>query len=76
MAKVAAQIHAISSYHPFVDGNKRTALVAADVCLRLNGYRLADSDDIESFFWSIARGEQSLENIGAMVEKSGKTVDY
>ena len=33
MAKVAAQIHAISSYHPFVDGNKRTALVAADVCV-------------------------------------------
>jgi death-on-curing protein len=49
-AKVAAQIHAISSYHPFVDGNKRTALVAADVCWRLNGYRLADSDDVEPFF--------------------------
>jgi death-on-curing protein len=62
-AKVAAQIHAISSYHPFVDGNKRTALVAADVCLRLNGYRLADSGDVESFFWSIARGEQSVEDI-------------
>jgi hypothetical protein len=30
-AKVAAQIHAISSYHPFVDGNKRTADVS--VCV-------------------------------------------
>jgi death-on-curing protein len=67
-AKVAAQIHAISSYHPFVDGNKRTALVAADVCLRLNGYRLTNSDDIESFFWSIARGEKSVEDIEAWVK--------
>ena len=68
MAKVAAQIHAISSYHPFVDGNKRTALVAADVCLRLNGYRLADSDKVESFFWSIARGEQSVVDIESWVK--------
>ena len=67
-AKVAAQIHAISSYHPFVDGNKRTALVAADVCLRLNGYRLTNSDDVESFFWSIARGEKSVEDIEAWVK--------
>lgn len=66
--KVAAQIHAISSYHPFVDGNKRTALVAADVCLRLNGYRLTNSDDVESFFWSIARGEKSVEDIEAWVK--------
>ena len=64
-SKVAAQIHAISSYHPFVDGNKRTALVAADVCLLLNGYRLADTDDVESFFWSIARGEWWVDDIDA-----------
>ena len=38
----------------------------------LNGYRLTDSDDIESFFWSIARGEQSLENIGAWLSKIGQ----
>lgn len=71
-AKVAAQIHAISSYHPFVDGNKRTALVAADVCLRLNGYRLANSDDLESFFWSIARGEQPVEDIESWVKNQAK----
>lgn len=26
--------------HPFVDGNKRIAFAAADVFLRLNGYRI------------------------------------
>ena len=71
-AKIAAQIHAISSYHPFVDGNKRTALVAADVCLRLNGCCLAASDDLESFFWSIARGERSVEDIEAWLKKQAK----
>jgi death-on-curing protein len=75
-AKVAAQIHAISSYHPFVDGNKRTALVAADVCLRLNGYRLTNSDDVESFFWSIARGERSVEDIEALVKNNVKTCRF
>ena len=71
-AKVAAQIHAISSYHPFVDGNKRTALVAADVCLRLNGYRLTNSDDVEPFFWSIARGEQSVEDIETRLKNQAR----
>ena len=75
-AKIAAQIHAISSYHPFVDGNKRAALVAADVCLRLNGYRLAASVDLESFFWSIARGERSVEDIEAWLKKQGKTCRF
>ena len=62
-AKAAALIHSLVAFHPFADGNKRTALVAADVCLRLNGHRLAPSEEIEPFFWSIARGEQQLDEI-------------
>lgn len=62
-SKVAVLIDSIIAFHPFVDGNKRTALVAADVCLRLNGYRLIPSDELEEFFWSIARGEKSVEDI-------------
>ena len=33
LSKVAALIHSLIAFHPFADGNKRTALVAADVCL-------------------------------------------
>ena len=62
-SKVAVLVDSIIAFHPFVDGNKRTALVAADVCLRLNGYRLIPSDELEEFFWSIARGEKSVEDI-------------
>jgi death on curing protein len=35
----------IAKNHPFVQGNKRTALVAADAFLHLNGYELAVPDD-------------------------------
>ena len=61
--KIAALIHAVISFHPFVDGNKRTALVAADVSLRLNGHRLVPSEEVEPFFWAIARGEKDIEQI-------------
>jgi len=37
----AAYLHHIAMNHPFIDGNKRTALNTADVFLRLNGYKLA-----------------------------------
>jgi death-on-curing protein len=67
--KVAALIHSIIAFHPFLDGNKRTALVAADVCLRMNGYRLTPSDEVEPFFWAVARGERSLEEIREWIEE-------
>jgi death on curing protein len=67
-SKVAALIHSLIAFHPFVDGNKRTALVAADVCLRLNGYRLVPSGEVEPFFWSVARGERSVEEITAWIQ--------
>lgn len=35
----AAYSFGIAKNHPFVDGNKRTALVAARAFLRINGYR-------------------------------------
>ncbi len=67
-SKVAALIHSVISSHPFVDGNKRTALVAADACLRLNGYRLVPSEELEPFFWAIARGEKSVEAIADWIK--------
>ena len=34
----------ISRNHPFIDGNKRTGFVAAELFLRLNGYLLEATD--------------------------------
>ena len=40
VAEAAALMESLAINHPFVDGNKRTAFAAADVFLRINGYRL------------------------------------
>jgi death-on-curing protein len=63
VSKVAAFLHSIIVFHPFADGNKRTALIAADVCLRLNGYRIVPSEEVEPFFWAVARGEKEVDGI-------------
>lgn len=62
-AKTAACIHSLIVFHPFADGNKRTAFVAADVILKLNGSGIKPAAENEVFFWAIARGEKSVEEI-------------
>jgi death-on-curing protein len=69
-AKIAALIHSLIMFHPFADGNKRTALIAADDCLQMQGKRLDDSDGNIEFFWSIARGDQSFETILVWVNEN------
>ncbi len=39
----AAYAFGLAKNHPFIDGNKRTAFLAAGVFLRINGYRLTVS---------------------------------
>jgi death-on-curing protein len=40
VAEAAALIESLAINHPFADGNKRIAFAAADVFLRINGWRL------------------------------------
>ena len=40
VAEAAALMERLASNHPFVDGNKRIAFAAADVFVRINGWRL------------------------------------
>lgn len=48
--KAAALFESLIGNHPFVDGNKRTAITAASVFLERNGWRLTTSNDqLESF---------------------------
>lgn len=59
--KAAALMESIIRNHPFVDGNKRTGIKAADLFLRLNGHRLiAGNDALEAFTLGVARGESSV----------------
>ncbi|WAZ22067.1 type II toxin-antitoxin system death-on-curing family toxin [Streptomyces cinnabarinus] len=42
--QAAALLHALATNHPLVDGNKRTAWLAAATFLRVNGVDLAECD--------------------------------
>lgn len=51
----AAYLYYLCGNHPFIDGNKRTAMMAAIVFLRLNGIEPAvDSDEWEAFVLDVA----------------------
>jgi death-on-curing protein len=54
----AAYAHGIAHLHPFVDGNKRTSLVAALLFLRLNGQDIRASPEQRYTTWlALAAGE-------------------
>ena len=57
-ALAAAYAFGIARNHPFVDGNKRTAWVAARLFLRLNGHALSFSQaDAVAAVLALAAGE-------------------
>ena len=63
-AKAAALLHSLARNHALVDGNKRLALLATAVFLRINGYVLDLTDD-EAFdlTMSVAAGQLDAEQI-------------
>jgi len=46
--RAAALLESLSQNHPFIDGNKRTAIAVTAAFLRVNGLRL-EFDDLEAF---------------------------
>ena len=66
----AAYAYGIARNHPFVDGNKRTALVAARTFLILNGVDLeATQDDKVLTFLNLAEGTISEEQLADWIRK-------
>jgi death-on-curing protein len=65
-ALAAAYGYGISRNHAFIDGNKRTGFVAAELFLRLNGYRLTATDgDCVLTMLAVAAGDVSEEDFAA-----------
>jgi death on curing protein len=62
--KAAALMHSLACNHALVDGNKRLALLATVVFLRVNGHRLDLTDD-EAFdlTMSVAAGQLDADGI-------------
>lgn len=73
--KAAVYLESLATYHVFLDGNKRTALSAAAVFLRLNGretvFPIATT---EKFMVAAAQRKYSLEDIATWLKKHSKPV--
>ena len=66
----AAYAFHIAENHPFVDGNKRTALNAAIVFLGLNGFDAVDKDGrLYDAMMSVAIGKLSKGQMAALLEQ-------
>ena len=67
LAELAASYaYGIARNHPFIDGNKRTALVASFTFLYLNGFRI-NTSQVENVrvFLALASGTLSEEELAA-----------
>jgi len=71
--KSAIILHGIAAGHPFVDGNKRAAFVAADNMVRDKGYQInAEDEDVVSFMLEVAKYKHSRVSVEAWLkEKTG-----
>lgn len=65
LAAMAAAYHFhLCANHPFLDGNKRVAVAAAEVFILANGCKLAASDeDLENLTMGIAGGRVSKDEV-------------
>jgi death-on-curing protein len=61
--KAAALMHSLAGNHALVDGNKRLALLATVVFLRINGYVLDLTDD-EAFALTMSVASGQLDAVG------------
>jgi len=71
----AAYLYGITKNHGFVDGNKRTSLVTADLFLMLNGHELVSSP-VENVLMvlSVADGTLSEEELTAWIRRNIKSL--
>ena len=67
---------AIGSQHPFVDGNKRTALVVAENVLGQKEYYIAaDEDIIVEFMLAVASYTYEPDEIGSWLKEHVKKME-
>ena len=74
-ALAAAYAYGIARNHPFVDGNKRTALVASLTFLKLNGLRMTSTQaENVVVFLALAAGELDEDELAAWLRAHAEKV--
>jgi len=76
-SKAAILCYLLIKNHPFVDGNKRTALYALLRFLELNGYTIAvaDNDELYRFTMDVATSALDKEEIEAWLRMHTRKLD-
>jgi len=61
--------------HPFLDGNKRIALVAMDTFLQANGYEIVVSEkEIFKLIMALSEGNISKQELSAWIKDNSKSI--
>ncbi|GGJ37720.1 type II toxin-antitoxin system death-on-curing family toxin [Deinococcus roseus] len=66
--KAAAYWYFLARNHPFIDGNKRTALTTALVFLQMHGIKIQTSKTLEDTAVEVATGAHSMEAMASLLE--------
>jgi death on curing protein len=73
--KAALYIRNIITAHPFIDGNKRTAMTASGIFLELNGHKLeAPEGEVEQFALRVISEKLTLEDIALWLKQNSTKV--
>jgi len=71
----AAYLYGICRNHPFIDGNKRTALACALAFLGLNDRKIESTeDDLHDLVIGVAEGRVTKEDVAAFFERHAVSV--
>jgi len=73
IAKASALLHSIITFHPFMDGNKRTALLATFFFLYFNGYSFTITEEAVQVTRQIAMGKiKEIETVALWLSKNAR----
>lgn len=73
--KSAALLQSLLKNHPFVDGNKRTALSSAGIFLKINGYKLINTHEQEiAFAVKVDNQNLTLGQISSWLKKNSRKI--
>jgi death-on-curing protein len=69
-AKAAALMHSLVLNHPFVDGNKRIGVAAAEFFLEYNGQGMqATDEELDAMTVSVAEGKLAVEALAIWIRQ-------
>lgn len=73
-SKAAALMDSLTRNHPFVDGNKRTAITSTGLFLRINGYRLVvENEEMVRFTLACAQAQLAFEEMVAWFKEHSQS---